>query len=64
MYAPSRILTWHRNETRSLAIADLIRYSAHEEAGLPDMAFVGTEKFLKIYIILHHIHDLTCSLAC
>jgi len=27
---PSRILTWHRNETRSLAIADLILYSAGE----------------------------------
>jgi len=27
---PSRILTRHRNETRSLAIADLIWYSAGE----------------------------------
>jgi len=25
-----RILTWHRNETKSLAIADLISYSAGE----------------------------------
>ena len=25
---PSRVLTWHRNETRNLAITDLILYSA------------------------------------
>jgi len=30
-------------------------YSAGELAGLPDVAFVGAEKFSKIYITLHYI---------
>jgi len=49
----SRILTWHRNETKSLAIADWIWYSAGEEAGLPNVAFVGAEKLSVFYITLH-----------
>jgi len=40
--------------TRSLAIADLIWYSVGEKAGLPDVAFVGADKFSEIYIILHY----------
>jgi len=43
---PSRMLTLHLNETRSLDIADLVWYSA----GLRDVAFVSAEKFSEIYI--------------
>lgn len=47
-----RILTKHRDKIRSLAIVDLIWYSAGDKAGLPEVAFVSTEKFLRIYITL------------
>jgi len=36
-----------------LAIADLIWYRAGDEDGLPDLAFVGAEKFSEIYTTLH-----------
>ena len=44
---------WPGTNTKTLAIADLILQSAGEQAGLPDMAFVGAEKFLKIYLTLY-----------
>src|SRR6218665_943056 len=44
----SRILPG--TKTRSLAIAVLIWYSAHEEVGLREVTFVGAEKLLKTYI--------------
>ena len=55
---PSQILTWHRNETRSSAIADLIWYSA----GLPDVVVVGAEKFSAIYITFTNVTVKQCLL--
>ena len=45
---------WPTNETRSLAIADLIWCSAGESAGLHDVDFMGAENFSEIYITLHY----------
>src|SRR6218665_2568628 len=57
---PSPILTWHRNEKRCLAIADLIWYSPGEQAGLPDVAFVVADKFSEIYITCTIYEKVAC----
>ena len=48
------ILTWHRNETRTLAIADLIWYSAGEYAG-PLTWFLWALRSFPSFELLHYI---------
>jgi len=58
--APKLLKNWLLRRPRGpIGLLGLVGYSDGEQAGLPDVAFVGAEKFSEIYVTLHYYHQIT-----